>query len=64
VFHDRSKHVEIKYYYIMDMMQRKEVILQYVNTKEHDVDVLTKPLSRMKFKNFIDKIGMVPLQRD
>jgi hypothetical protein len=25
VFHDKSKHIEIKYHYIRDMMQRKEV---------------------------------------
>jgi aspartate carbamoyltransferase regulatory subunit len=25
VFHDRSKHIEIKYHYIRDMVQRKEV---------------------------------------
>jgi hypothetical protein len=25
MFHDRSKHIEIKYYYIRDMVQRKEV---------------------------------------
>ena len=25
VFHDRSKHIEIKYHYIIDMVQRKAV---------------------------------------
>ena len=25
VFHDKSKHIEIKYHYIKDMVQRKEV---------------------------------------
>lgn len=33
-------------------------------TKEDQVvDVFTKPLSRMKFEYFRDKIGVVPLQR-
>jgi hypothetical protein len=61
VFHDRSKHIEIKYHYIRDMVQRGAVRLTYVTTKEQVADVLTKPLSRMKFKHFRDKLGVVPL---
>ena len=49
VFHDKSKHIEIKYHYIRDMVQRGAVKLQYVATGEHIADVLTKPLDRVKF---------------
>ena len=59
VFHDRSKHIEIKYLYIRDMMQKGAIKLQYVSTDEQVVDVLTKPLSRVKFKHFRDKLGVV-----
>ena len=52
VFHDRSKHIEIKYFYIQDMMQKGAIKLQYVSTDEKFVDVLMKPLSRIKFKYF------------
>jgi hypothetical protein len=34
MFHDRSKHIEIKYHYIRDMVQRGAMRLQYVTTKE------------------------------
>ena len=34
VFHDKSKHIEIRYHYIRDMVQRGEVKLQYVATEE------------------------------
>ena len=34
VFHDKSKHIEIKYHYIKDMVQRGAVKLQYVVTDE------------------------------
>jgi hypothetical protein len=58
VFHDKSKHIEIKYHYIRDMVQRKEVLVQYLPTDEQVVDVLTKPLTRMKFEYFRDRLGM------
>jgi hypothetical protein len=63
MFHDRSKHIEIKYHYIRDMVQRGAVRLQYVTTEEQVAVVLTKPLSRTKFEHFRDKLGVVPLQR-
>ena len=34
MFHDRSKHIEIKYYFICDKVQKGEVILQYISTDE------------------------------
>ena len=49
VFHDKSKHIEIKYHYIRDMVQRGVVKLQYVVMEEHIDDVLMKPLARVKF---------------
>jgi len=59
VFHDKSKHIEIRYHYIRDMVQRGAIKLQYVSTDEQVVDVLTKPLSRVKFEHFRDKLGIV-----
>jgi hypothetical protein len=59
VFHDQSKHIEIRYHYICDMVQRKVVNLQNVGTDEQVADVLTKPLSRVKFEYFRDNIGIV-----
>jgi hypothetical protein len=34
VFHDKSNHIEIKYHYIRDMVQRKEVLVLYLPTDE------------------------------
>ena len=59
VFHDRLKHIEIRYFYIRDMMQRGAIKLQYVSIDEEVVDVLTKSLSQVKFEHFRDKIGVV-----
>ena len=34
VFHEKSKHIKIKYHYITDMVQRGAVKLRYVATEE------------------------------
>ena len=62
VFHDKSKHIEIKYHYIKDMVQRGVVKLQYVATKEHIADVLKNPLARMKFKYFRENPGVLQIE--
>jgi hypothetical protein len=59
VVHDKSKHIEIGYHYIRDMVQRGVVKIQYVGIDEKVANVLTKPLSRMKFEYFRDNIGVV-----
>jgi hypothetical protein len=48
MFHDRSKHIEIKHYILRDKVQKREVVLQYISTDEQIADILVKPLSKMK----------------
>ena len=59
VFHDRSKHIEIKYHYIRDMLERRVVELQYISTDEQIENILTKPLSRVKYEYFRDKLEVL-----
>jgi hypothetical protein len=59
VFHDRSKHIEIKYHYIRDMVQRKAVHVQYLPTHEQIADIFTKPLAKTKFEYFRERLGLV-----
>jgi hypothetical protein len=58
VFHDNSKHIEIQYHCIHDMVQRGSIKLQYVGTDEQVADVLTKPMSCVKFEQFRNKLGI------
>jgi hypothetical protein len=61
VFHERAKHIEIKYYFIRDKVQEGEVKLQYISTDEQTLDIFTKPLSRIKFAYLRDNLGIVEI---
>jgi hypothetical protein len=61
MFHGRSKHIEIKYYFIRDKVQEGEVKLEYIPTDEQTANILTKPLSRIKFAYFREKMGIVKI---
>ena len=64
VFHDKSKHIEIKYQYIRDLVEKGVVELHYITTDEQIADILTKHLSRVKLEYFRDKLGVVPCKRE
>ena len=59
VFHDRSKHIDLKYHYIRDMVQRNVIKLKYIATNDQVAVILTKPLQLTKFAHFRDKLGVV-----
>ena len=52
----------MKYHYIRDMVQRGVMKLQYVAMEEQIADVLMKPLARIKFKYFREKLGVLQIE--
>ena len=62
MFHDNSNHIEIKYHYIRDMVQRGAVKLQYVATEEQIADVLMNPLARVNFGYFRENLGVLQIE--
>ena len=61
VFHEMSKHIEIKYYFIQDKVQEGEVKLEYIPTNEQTTNILTNPLSRINFAYFREKMGIAEI---
>ena len=59
VFHDRSKHIEIRYHFIRDWVQRGVVRLAYVSTDDQVADILTKSLPKGKHVRFRGMMGVV-----
>ena len=61
IFHDKSKHIEIPYHYVRVMVDRNSVKFSYTSTIDQTIDILTKPLSRVKRERFRKRLGMVEL---
>jgi len=45
----RSKHVGVRYFHILDSIDRDDIMLQWVPTTSMIPDVMTKPLARVQF---------------
>ena len=59
IFHDKLKHIEVRYHFIWYMVQKGVLKLKYVPIEEQVVDVLTKPRSHVKFEYFWENLGVV-----
>ena len=58
VFHGRSKHIDLKYHFIRECVERGDVIVKYVCSKEQKADILTKPLPRIQFIEMRKMMGV------
>ena len=56
-YYRRTKHIEIKFYYIRDTIEKAKVILDKVHTSNNLRDMLTKPLATFKFEHCSNLIG-------
>lgn len=48
VFHKRSKHIDIKYHYMRQLVEKGEIKIAYVRTESMLADIFTKALPKIK----------------
>jgi hypothetical protein len=58
VFHDRSKHIDVRYHYIRECVDKNRIVIRYTVMEHQLADVLTKALSRVRFQELRIKIGV------
>ena len=58
-FHQRSKHIDVRFHFTRSLIEAKEIQVQYVPTEVQLADILTKPLLKNKHENMREMIGMV-----
>ena len=61
MMYTKTNHIAIKYYFLRELVQDKEVRLEYVNTKEKIVDIFTKSLPKDAFMYLRSRLGAIPL---
>uniref|UniRef100_A0A803QGP3 Retroviral polymerase SH3-like domain-containing protein n=1 Tax=Cannabis sativa TaxID=3483 RepID=A0A803QGP3_CANSA len=54
LFHERSKHIDIKMHFIMNVISSKEVQVQKIHTNHNRTDMFTKAVTQVKFKHCLD----------
>lgn len=58
VYHQRSKHIDIKYHYIRDVFRKGDIELQYCCSTQNLADVFTKNLPKPSHEKFVQMLGL------
>jgi len=58
VFHDRSKHIKIKFHFIRDCLEEGSIKTSHIPTADQLADILTKSLGKAKFQEMREMIGL------
>jgi len=58
VFHGRTKHFNIKFYFLREVQKNGEVMLVYCKTKNQVVDIFTKSFHVNRFEFLKEKLGV------
>lgn len=59
VYHKRIKHIDIRLYIIIDMIESNEIMVEKVDSDDNLVDVFVKSLIRPRFKHHLNLINFV-----
>jgi hypothetical protein len=54
--HSRSKHIDIRYHFIRDVVRRGEVELIWISTKDQEADINTKGLDVTTYKRLRGRV--------
>ncbi|KAM1489207.1 hypothetical protein ACFXTO_032488 [Malus domestica] len=58
VFHQKTKHIDMRYHFIKDALQEGIIDLMYCPTEEQLADIFTKPLTKDRFNLLRSKLGV------
>jgi len=50
IFHSRTKHIGVQYYFVRKAIKEESVDILKIHTKDNLIDVMTKPINANKFK--------------
>ncbi|KAK6160510.1 hypothetical protein DH2020_003891 [Rehmannia glutinosa] len=61
LLHSRTKHIDVRYHFIRDHVERKDITLEYISTDKQLTDIFTKPLCESRFEELKHELGLIEL---
>ncbi|KAK6151791.1 hypothetical protein DH2020_014426 [Rehmannia glutinosa] len=61
VLHSRTKHIDVRYHFIRDHVEKKDITLEYISTDKQLADIFTKTLCESRFEELKHELGLIEL---
>jgi hypothetical protein len=58
VQHSRTKYIDIRYHFIMELVEQQMVLIEYVPTQKQLANIFTKPLDATRFEELWKILGL------
>ncbi|KAI3501210.1 hypothetical protein L1887_29073 [Cichorium endivia] len=64
VMHRRTKHIDVRYHYIRELVNKEIIKLKFCGTNEQLADMMTKPLTLATFEFIREEIGVRDVKQE
>ena len=58
VYHARTKHIDVRYHFVREIIEEGEVLVQKIKTDDNPADMLTKVVTTIKSNHCLDLINI------
>lgn len=59
VFHKRSKHIDISFHFVRELVEKKDIVVNYLRTDYMLADILTKSLTKCKHGRCVEMLRLM-----
>ena len=59
VFHVRTKHIDVRYHFVREILSEGSILLQKIGTADNPADMMTKVVTAIKFNHCLDLINIL-----
>ena len=58
MFHERTKHIDIRYHFVRDLIAQGDIAVSKISTHDNPADMMTKTLPTSKFYHCLELVGV------
>jgi hypothetical protein len=60
--HNRTKHIDIRYHFLIDHSQRGDIVIDHVSTHKRLADIFTNALDKKRFYELRNELNVLDSQ--
>ncbi|KAG8502523.1 hypothetical protein CXB51_001167 [Gossypium anomalum] len=64
MFHERTKHIDVQYHFVRDIIARGDIVVSKISTHENPADMMTKSLPITKFEHCLNLVVVEALKKE